>query len=267
MAAASRETGRVQMTVGNAGDVPRHQTVRAVVKAMQLLVRIAEAPEGLAVANAARELGIPPATAYHLVNTMASEGFLTRDSARRYRLGPKIAMLATAYERTGPAEELLAEVRRLAEETGETAYLSAWRDHQVVALATIEGSSAVRVGGIHTELRGMEHARASGKLMLAYLGETELDAFLAGHEFVQATPKTITDAEQLRKGLAEIRTNGFAIEESEFTEGVACVSAPIMYGETCSACITISAPLERFHLHRQELIDAVAHAATSHSSV
>jgi DNA-binding IclR family transcriptional regulator len=254
------------MTVGNAADVPRHQTVRAVVKAMQLLVRIAEAPEGLAVSNAARELGIPAATAYHLVNTMASEGFLTRDFARRYRLGPKIAMLATAYERTGPAQELLSEVRRLAKETGETAYLSAWRDHQVVALATIEGSSTVRVGGIHTELRGMEHARASGKLMLAYLGASELDAFLAGHEFVQATPKTITDVGQLRKVLAEIRATGFAIEESEFAEGVGCVAAPVLYGATCSACITISAPLERFHSHRQELTDAVARAAASHSA-
>ncbi|MEV4359530.1 GntR family transcriptional regulator [Nonomuraea sp. NPDC049625] len=39
---------------------------------------------------------------------MPAEGFLTRDSAHRYRLGPKIATLAVAYGPSGPPEHLLA---------------------------------------------------------------------------------------------------------------------------------------------------------------
>jgi IclR family transcriptional regulator, acetate operon repressor len=255
------------MSDQNGTEVPRHHRVLAVVKAMQLLVRIGEAPGGLAVADAAREIGIPLTTAYHIVNTMLSEGFLTRDSSRRYTLGPKVATLAAAYERGGPPQALLAELRSLASATGETAYLSAWRDNQVIALATIEGSNAVRVGGaIHTELRGLEHARAAGKAMLACLPPDDLEAYLETHDLTKVTANTITDRAVLIRQVESIRKNGYAIEEAEFTEGVGCVAAPILQGRTCIGCFTISAPIDRFNRDRTVLVAAALEAANRHSA-
>ncbi|MFF5261777.1 IclR family transcriptional regulator [Actinomadura viridis] len=245
--------------------VPAHQTVRSVVKATQLLLLIADS-DGIAVADLAREAGIPLTTVYHLVNTLLAEGMLTRDSARRYRLGPKIATLSMAYSKIGPSERLLAAVRELSQETGETAYLSGWRDGEVVALATIEGTSAVRVGRIHSELRGNEHARASGKLMLAYLDPAALDAYIESHDLARLTKTTVRTEAALRKQLAEIRKRGYAVEEGEFTDGVGCVSAPVMEGETVYGCLTVSTPLDRFNAHRDELIDAVLAAGRSASS-
>jgi IclR family transcriptional regulator, acetate operon repressor len=248
-------------------EVPRHHRVMSVVKAMRLLVRIGEAPHGLAVAEVARETDIPLTTAYHLVNTMLSEGFLSRDDARRYMLGPKVATLAVAYQNSGPAEPLLAEVRTLAETTGETAYLSDWRDNSVVPLAIIEGSNTVRVGGgIHTEIRGVEHARASGKVMLAYLPDRDLDHYLDSHELVPVTANTLTDPATLRQQLKTIRELGYAVEEAEFVNGVGCVAAPILQGRTCVGCFTISAPIDRFELNRKLLVASAKAAAARHSA-
>ena len=148
-------------------------------------------------------------------------------------------------------------MRRLAETTGETAYLSAWQDGQVVAQAAIEGSSAVRVGRIHTELRGHEHARASGKVMLAQLDPDALDAYLAAHPLDRLTAQTIDDEEGLRVQLDAVRECGYAFDETEFTPGVGCVSAPIREGGICVGCFTISAPIERFEQNRHELTAAV----------
>lgn len=245
--------------------VPAHQTVRSVVKATQLLLLVAET-DGVIVADAARRAGIPLTTAYHLINTLLAEGMLTRDSARRYRLGPKVATLSTAYAKIGPSESLLSAVRELAQSTGETAYLSGWRDNEVVALAIIEGTSAVRVGQIHSELRGNEHARASGKMMLAFLEPDALDTYLATHQLKKLTATTVHTEKKLRAQLAEIRGNGYAVEAAEFTEGVGCVSAPVMNGATCYASLTVSAPLERFRKNQDLLIEAVVHAAKLASS-
>jgi DNA-binding IclR family transcriptional regulator len=244
--------------------VPHHQTVRSVVKATRLLLSIADS-DGLTAVQAARLAGLPLATAYHLLNTLLAEGMLSRDSARRYQLGPKIAALSIAFASRGPSEQLLLAVRALAEESGETAYVSAWREGQVVALAAIEGSNAVRVGRIHAELRGREYARASGKVLLAYLAPDALDGYIATHPLEPLTHRTLTDEQQLRFELAAVRVRGYAFDEAEFTSGVGCVSAPIFEGATCVASLTLSAPYERLCENREKLVSTVIGAARSAS--
>lgn len=246
--------------------VPRHQTVRSVVKATQLLLCVAEG-DGLSAAQAAAAVGIPLATAYHLLNTLLAEGMLSRDSFRRYQLGPKIATLSLAYSKSGPSERLLLALRQLGDEIGETVYLSGWRDGQVVALATIEGSSAVRVGRIHTELRGSEHARASGKVMLAHLTDDALEAYLASHELDALTPHTIIQEDKLREELRSIRQDGVAFDEGEFTEGVGCVAAAVYEAGVCTSCITISAPLDRFRSNLTTLQEALVRTTASYAGV
>jgi IclR family transcriptional regulator, acetate operon repressor len=246
-------------------EVPAHQTVRSVVKATRLLLCIAES-DGLMAAQVAKACALPLGTAYNLLNTLLAEGMLARDSTRRYTLGPKLAALSLGYARRGPSEQTLLLLRRLAESTGETAYVSAWQAGEVVAVAAIEGSSAVRVGRIHTELRGHEHARASGKVMLAQLEPRELDAYLATHPLVALTPATTVREGDLRAQLQVIRRTGVAVDLAEFTPGVGCVSAPIWQGHACVAACTIAAPLERLEQNRAELAHAVTEAAQAVSN-
>lgn len=244
----------------------RPTTIRSVGKAIQLLLRVAESETGCRANEAAADLGLPLATAHHLLTTLVGEGTLVRDGDRRYRLGPKIAALSIAYLRSSPASHHLHRVRQLAESTGETAHVSGWRDGEVVAFATLEGSHAVRVGSIPTELRGHEHARASGKMMLAHLSASSLDAYLASHALRPLTSATITREVALRAELARIRKRGISFDEEEFLEGVACIAAPILEGDTCVACLTLSIPAARFGSRRAELTRAVVAAAKAASN-
>ena len=125
----------------------------------------------------------------------------------------------------------------------------------------------MRVGRIHTELRGHEHARASGKVMLAQLDPAALDAYLAARPLDRLTAQTIDDEERLRAQLDAVRESGYAFDEAEFTPGVGCVAAPILEGGICVGCFTISAPIERFEQNRSELTAAVVQSAreASHS--
>jgi DNA-binding IclR family transcriptional regulator len=240
--------------------------IRSVGKANAILVWLAGQSDARSAKHIAEALELPIATAYHLLDTLAQDGMLYKDEHRRYHLGPSVGLLVDAFQRqNSPPAYLLAPLRRLAEEVGETAYLSVADGLDVVVAASVEGSHAVRVRGLHVGFRGALHARGSGKLLLAHAGEERIERVLAG-TLAPRTPHTIVDPEALRRELAAIRERGYAFDEEEFTEGVSGVSAPVLHGGAAIAAYTISTPTERFRAHRTDFTEAVLAAAAAASS-
>ena len=239
--------------------------IRSVGKAVSILVWLAGQPDARSAKQIATALQLPIATAYHLLDTLVQDGMLFKDEHRLYHLGPSVGLLVDAFQRqNSPPEYLLAPLRRLAEEVGETTYLSAADGLDVVVLASVEGSHAVRVRGLHVGFRGSLHARGSGKLILAYADDERIDGYLAGG-LAPRTPLTIVDPDALRRELAAIHTRGWAYDEEEFTEGVSGVSAPVLQGGVPVAAYTISTPTERFRAGRGDFTKAVVAVAAAAS--
>jgi IclR family transcriptional regulator, acetate operon repressor len=228
---------------------------------MAVLELIAGDPvSGMRATDVAAAIDTPLPTAYHLLNTLVGGGFLTKLDNRRYHLGPKVGLLAEAFaSRLSAPEYLLERVRMLAERTGETAYVSSWRGGEVVILGIVEGKGAVRVSGTHLGFGGDAHARASGKAMLAFASPRTFEDYVRKNRPLRScTPHTVTSVRELRSEMEEIRRLGYAIDEAEFVEGVACLGAPVADG---TMAITVSAPIERFRRHRRELIADVVGVA------
>ena len=239
--------------------------IRSVGKAVSILVWLAGQPGARSAKQIATSLRLPIATAYHLLDTLAQDGMLFKDERRLYHLGPSVGLLVDAFQRqNSPPEYLLAPLRRLAGEVGETTYLSTVDGLDVVVVASVEGSHAVRVRGLHVGFRGSVHARGSGKLILAYASDERIEAYLAG-ALDPRTPRTIVDPDALRRELMAIRARGHAFDDEEFSEGVSGVSAPVLQGGVPVAAYTISTPTERFHARRAELTAAVVAVAAAAS--
>jgi IclR family transcriptional regulator, pca regulon regulatory protein len=67
-----------------------------------------------------------------------------------------------------------------------------------------------------------------GKVMLATLPETELDALLPPEEFSHPVgPNAIRDLAGLKEQLVEIRALGYAVQDEELASGLRSVSVPI----------------------------------------
>ena len=137
---------------------------------------------------------------------------LFKDERRLYHLGPSVGLLVDAFQRqNSPPEYLLAPLRRLAEDVGETTYLSTADGLDVVVVASVEGNHAVRVRGLHVGFRGSLHARGSGKLILAYAGDERIEAYLAGglaspHAAHDRRPRTPCDASSRPSARAATRS-------------------------------------------------------------
>ena len=182
---------------------------------------------------------------------------LFKDERRLYHLGPSVGLMVDAFQRqNSPPEYLPAPLRRLAEDTGETTYLSAAADSTSWCVASVEGSQAVRVRGLHVGFRGFAHARGSGKLMLAH-------ARRRGHRALPgdgASPRARRTRSSIPRpcapSCARSRPSATPSTRRSSAEGVSGVSAPVR-ARRAVAAYTVSAPTERFHARRDELIAAV----------
>jgi DNA-binding IclR family transcriptional regulator len=240
--------------------------IRSVVRAARVLAAVAER-EGCTASELAASAGLPLATCYHLLRTLVGEGLLDKDTRRQYHLGPAIGSLSDAFvRRLATPEPLMRQLRRLAENTGETAVASAWRNGEVTVLAAVEGRTAVRVAGLYSGYAAHAHARSAGKLLLALAQDRVRDAYLDRHPLDRLTGHTIVQRSRLVEELIEIRARGYAVDREEFREGVACVSAPVLDHDIAWAALTVSAPVERFERRRKEFVDAVLAAARAIST-
>jgi DNA-binding IclR family transcriptional regulator len=214
--------------------------------------------EGRTAAEIAQAIGCPRPTCYHLLNTLNAEGLLSKDPRRRYQLGPLVGALSDALIRElAPPEHIVAGLHRLADSTGETAHASGWHNGEVTVLASVEGTQAIRVAGLHRGFTGCANARSAGKLLLAHAPAATREAYLRSHPLERQTRHTIVQRDTLLDELTRIRECGYALEEEEFREGVACVSAAMIDNGIPTAVFTVSAPVERFRRQKEELIEAV----------
>jgi DNA-binding IclR family transcriptional regulator len=158
-----------------------------------------------------------------------------------------VGVLAAAYERqTLPPTELTVPLRALASATGETAYLGVWRDGQIEIRAQATGHHAVQVANLKPGFHSDAHARASGKVLLAFAEPGVRDRYFAAHPLRRLTANTITEPTRLMDELDRVRSTGFATEEEEFSEGVACIAVPIITDPYLIGAYAISGPVERY---------------------
>ena len=255
-------------TVSSAEKPTGKTTIQSVSRASRLLLAVATSPDGLSAKAASDQFGLSMPTTYHLLTTLAAEGLLVKDARRQYMLGPRTAVLAAAISRDNRAPEYyLQPLRDLAAATGETAYLSAWRNGSIAVLETVEGAHAVRVAGLTAGYGDNVHARASGKLLLAFASQADRDRILSAQQLRALTPKTVTDRRLLEAEFETIRRDRMSFDRGEFHEGVDCVSAPITEDGVVVACYTVSVPSERWTTERDQIVEEVQQAAEKASNL
>jgi IclR family transcriptional regulator, acetate operon repressor len=240
-------------------DERQHGTrIQSVSRACQVLLWLAGRLDGATVKEVAfaNQLALP--TTYHLLNTLADQGLVTKDARRRYVLGQSTAILAQAYLRnTAVSDGLLAGLRELARRTRETAYLVDWCECEIRVLASVEGTQLLRVAEVTSGPYEGAHARANGKVLLAYAWPEVRETYLRRNPLRRLTNATIWDRRELDAELARIRQRGYAYDDEAFAEGVSCIAAPLLEHGQILAAFGLSVPTDRFRKNRHALTAAV----------
>lgn len=231
--------------IAKTGDIaPRVQSVD---RAMRILFAVARSKDGLKAAEVVTATNLPRQVCYHILHTLVTTGVLTRSGTSKYVLGLRVAALVEGFRRhLAPPEYLAPLARRAAEETGETAYASGWWDGEIVTLVTARGTNSVQAMELAHGTYSDAHARASGKLLLAFSDETVRTEYLSSHKLNRRTKTTITTLPALYEEFEKIRELDYSTDMEEFSSGLCCVAVGIGGGSKSSFALTLSAPSERF---------------------
>lgn len=220
---------------------------------------------GLTMAEISRQIGLHISTTFHLVRTLTVLGYLVQDdTTREYRLGSKLFYLAaSAYTETQLLKTATPLLTEITQQTGETSQLAILEQGEVIVIGKVHGGGPVQLSERAGNPRPA-HSTAIGKVLLAYLPEAELKAFLDTAELKVSTPKTISSAPILHQELERVRRQGYAFDDEEFTQGIRCLAAPVRnFSGAVVAATGISGPVWRISLDRitelTDLVKAVAH--------
>lgn len=228
---------------------------------LQILQVLAAEGRPLTATEINASLRLPVPTIHRLVGNLETEGFLTRHlDGRSYLPGPKLRQMMLGvvrfWQQNLPQREVLM---RLNARIGETCNLSIPDGDAMRYIDRVETHWPLRIQ-LHVGSRVPMHATAAGKMCLSQLPDAMLERYLKRAALPAHTPQTITDADQLRNALHQIREQRHSTDSEEFVPGMIAVAVPVP-GPSGDLVATLS-----FHAPRQRLSlsDGLAHLPDLH---
>jgi IclR family acetate operon transcriptional repressor len=202
----------------------RPTLISSVQRALHLVEAVASHPGGAPAKQLAREARLPLATCYHLLRTLAHEGYVSKLSDGVWILGDRFEALR-GQSRT---QALLARIRptmvALRDELRAAAYFGLYDDEEIRIIDIADGPRAPRVD-LWVGFDEAAHATAIGKCVLGQLDEQARRDYLARHPLVDLTPNTITDQDELLRRLAP--APAMAVDREEYAIGTSCAAVPV----------------------------------------
>jgi len=170
------------------------RSVQSVDRAIDILEVLSASGREMQLGEIAEAVGINVSTCHHLINTFVARGFVGRNPYNRsYFLGHRIVELSNArVQQFNLVERSAPELRRLNDATRETVHLAAMQGIELVTLIKIDSPHAVRVGTDSMGKANAMHATATGKAVLAWLPEQEIDRIVELSGLTDFTPRSCT---------------------------------------------------------------------------
>lgn len=216
--------------------------VQSLDRAIVLLDLLADAGGEVGISRLAELSGLPLPTIHRLMRSLVTHGYVRQEASRRYALGPRLIRLGESAARqlgTWARPQLV----ELVAAVGETANLALLEGDDVVYVAQVPSTHSMRM---FTEVgrRVFAHCTGVGKALLAQLPAETVQEILARTGMPAQTPHTLTDPATLLRELAQIRQQGYAIDDGEQEVGVRCLAVPVL-GAPAMAAISVSGPAAR----------------------
>jgi DNA-binding IclR family transcriptional regulator len=232
----------------NSEGIKKNQSLR---KALQILEGMTKIRTPARLQDIAQSLDLPQSTLLRFLNTYIDFGYVSQDpDSSCYYLTLKLAELGSRAKDNFPFQDSLVKyVKQISRTFHESASLCVEHDMQMVYIAIEEGPGRMlqtlqRIGRI-----APMHATGVGKLHLTNYSDARLAELEQRYGLPKYTEYTITTMDALKKEIAAVREQGFAVDNEECEAGVRCIAVPVRdYTGVVAAAFSVSAPVTRMDL-------------------
>ena len=206
-------------------------------------------------------LGLNKTTAHRVLNSLIYMGYAKQNAVNgRYEPTFKVVDIANRIMGKVDIVQIVRPyLRKLMEATGETVHFVERDGIDAVYIDKVESLSngiqmVSRIGS-----RIPLYCSGVGKAMVAEMGEWEIEEIWNNSEIIRLTPYTITDHDDFKMELDEIRRRGYALDNEENETGVRCIACSLKEpAGGARHAFSISAPVSRMDNDRiRELADSV----------
>jgi IclR family acetate operon transcriptional repressor len=204
------------------------------------------------------ETGLHPSTAFRILSSLISIGFVRRNEAGRYSLGIKLRQLGC---RVRGSADITTEAKSIMEwlrdTVGETVNLTIREGDEVVYIERATTTRIMRVEQV-VGSRIPLHVTAVGKLMLGEGNDDVIKEYVKRTGLPKYTQHTFTKLASLKREIESSKARGYALDNEEAELGVGCIGVLVRDARgNAVAGLSISAPMER---RKEEWISLVQEA-------
>ncbi len=200
----------------------------------------------LSMSDIQKTSGMPKSTVFRLLKALTERNYLKYDPERRqYHLGPRVLSLGFSVLQNLEAREIARPyLERLSREFERSVSLLMLDNNEMVFVERIR-VPAIRDFSLSVGSRIPVYNTASGKAVLAFLEPVRLNGIIEQlKKTPAASPFIGRGGSVLRKALAEVRNQGFAVNDQESARWVRGLAVPVFSSSEIYALTVVVAPEE-----------------------
>jgi IclR family transcriptional regulator, pca regulon regulatory protein len=200
--------------------------VTALVRGLSVIRAFTNQTENLTLSDISRLVDLPRATTRRCLLTLESQGYVESDR-NFFRIAPQVLALANAYLTSSSLLRICQPfIERISHDIDESVSVSVLDRGAIIYVAR---SAKRRMESLHRNVGSQlpAYCTSMGRVLLAHQKESDLDRYLKLTTLVQHTPRTIADATELRRVLAEVRRQDFCLLDQEFDWDLRSLAIPL----------------------------------------
>ena len=203
--------------------------LKSVDKAFEALESFNSNNDGYTLRELADKINVSKGTAHRILITAQKKGIVEKNPlTNKYHLGIKLFELGSIVaNRMDLRREALPIMRKYAEITGETLYLTVKSGDEALCIERVEGKNYVKVLILDVGNKMPLNIGGGPKVLLAFMNDQEITTFLDKKLQESWTENSLIEPEEVWNEIKKIRKDGYSVSFEDVVTAAAAVGAPV----------------------------------------